>query len=624
MKAMKTIFKWTLAALLCGLFPRCLTAQEVLTGWARPDQEATLHTRDGQVLTLPFYDDFSSSWNYPDTQKWADRNAYVNPGFPLHPITRNAATLDVLDAEGRVYDYAISNPFIAEHLTSNLIRLDSVFTPEPRPLTPADSLYLSFFYQPQGNGNAPEANDSLVLEFGIVHDLDTTWHSVWSAPGQTLEAFLEQNDGQYFKQVMIPIVDTQYFVNGFVFRFYNYASIVSQALPTYRGNEDNWNLDVVYLDRNRRRTDTGYPKLCFTGATPSFLKRYRSMPYRHYCTNPTANIRNEFPLELSNLDDQPHNARYHYTIDQVEGYQHFTSETETFPMEAGALCQAKTGKVDVLFTIDTPADSTSFLIRHYLVDNSVNPPLVDSLCTHQGFYNYFAYDDGIPEMGYGVEPASSSFAIQYEVSMPDTLQGVQILFNHTLNDANDKYFNIVVWKDNNGKPGEEIYRLSNRKPKWEDGLYRFVYYAFDQPVRLNGRFYVGIEQQGSGIINVGFDGSNDNAQYNFYNSTGSWQQSAKAGSIMIRPVVGARYFIGVDEPSETTLRLYPNPASEVLHIEGVAQGRSVTLFDLTGRKVVETAFAPEISLNGLPDGLYLVRIITADGKAMHQKISIRQ
>ncbi|MBO4328304.1 MAG: hypothetical protein J5831_02710, partial [Bacteroidales bacterium] len=158
---MKTIFKWTGAALLCCLFPHFLTAQEVLTGWVHPDQGTTAPSRDSQALTLPFYDDFSGTLAYPDALKWADRNVYVNPGFPLHPVTRNAATFDVLDAEGHVYDYAISNPFIAEHLTSNVLRLDSVFDPEPRALTPADSLYLSFFYQPQGNGNAPEAGDSL-------------------------------------------------------------------------------------------------------------------------------------------------------------------------------------------------------------------------------------------------------------------------------------------------------------------------------------------------------------------------------------------------------------------------------------------------------------------------------
>ena len=37
-------------------------------------------------------------------------------------------------------------------------------------LTPADSLYFSFYYQPQGNADAPESTDSLVLMFGYVLD----------------------------------------------------------------------------------------------------------------------------------------------------------------------------------------------------------------------------------------------------------------------------------------------------------------------------------------------------------------------------------------------------------------------------------------------------------------------
>ena len=619
---MKTTFKRTAAALLCCLLPCLLPAQEVLTRFGYPDRDATHGQRDHQSLTLPFYDDFSDTREFPDAQRWGDRKVYVNPGFPLHPVTRNAATFDVLDEEGRVYDYAISNPFIAEHLTSNLLRLDSVFEPEPRALTPADSVYLSFYYQPQGNGNAPEASDSLVLEFGIANDLDTLWHHVWSTPGQTLADFLEANDGQYFKQVMIPITDPQYFVNGFLFRFYNYASIVSQAMPTYRGNEDNWNLDLVYLDWNRSAHQTGYPKICFAGPAPSFMRRYLAMPYNHYRTNPTANILREYDFEVSNLDDQRHSAQYHYTIDQVGGYQHFTSKVKTFSLEAGSLCQNQSGTVDELFSIDHSGDSTSFVVKHFLEDPNCNPPLIDSVCYRQGFYNYYAYDDGIPEMGYGVEPIGSAFAVQFELTKPDMLQGVQILFNHTLNDANNKYFNIVVWKDNNGKPGEEVFRLTSLKPRWEKGRYRFAFYPFNEAIRLNGIFYVGIEQQGSGIINVGFDGSNDNARYNFYNSSGSWQPSSKAGSIMIRPVVGDKYFIGLDETAEETLRIYPNPASEAIHLEGVEQGRLVTVFDLAGRKVIETAFAPEIALKGLRSGLYIVRVTTDKGKVFNRKISI--
>ena len=490
---MKTNFKligWVLA--LC-LTPTLVTAQEVITGFNHGVKPPT-KSREATTLTLPFFDDFSSSKVYPDSTLWADFNVYVNAGFPLNTVTRNGATFDVLDEHGRVYDYAISNPFIAEYLTSNAIRLDSVFMPEPRALTPADSLYLSFFYQPQGNGNAPEAQDSLVLEFGLPNDIDTLWHHVWSVPGQTLAKFLEENDGVYFKQVMIPITDTAYFKPDFCFRFYNYASIVSNAQPTSRGNEDNWNIDFVYLNYGRSVNDISYPKISLTGQGPSFLNRYRSMPYKHYRANPTTNITEKFELKVSNLDNQPHQLNHRYTVDQVNGNQHYEYESHRpFDIAPLTYSQSDTAMVAQLFSMDYDRDSTSFIIRQYVSDPTSNPPLEDSLVYEQGFYNYFAYDDGIPELGFGVEPSpGGAFAVKFELNELDTLRGVQILFNHTLNDANDQYFDIVVWKDNNGKPGDEVYRLTNRRPQWEDQIYKFGYYKFNQRIRLAGVFYIGI------------------------------------------------------------------------------------------------------------------------------------
>ena len=274
---MKTSFKlWSLAFSLC-LLPNLTTAQEFLTGFYRPGETPASGNRQIQVQTLPFYDDFSESNRYPDSCKWIDRNAFVNSGFPLHPVTRNAATLDVLDAQGQVYNFAISNPFIAEYLTSTTIRLDSVFDPEPRALTPADSVYLSFYYQPQGNGLAPETNDSLVLEFGIPNEFDTTWHHIWSAPGQTLAQFLQENDSNYFKQVMIPITDLNYFKSSFFFRFYNYASIANSTQPTSRGNEDHWNIDMAWTFYNHGPGGDGWADIY----TPTM---YLDEAARHFTT----------------------------------------------------------------------------------------------------------------------------------------------------------------------------------------------------------------------------------------------------------------------------------------------------------------------------------------------------
>ena len=580
-------------------------------------------------VTLPFYDDFTNTHRYPDSTLWDGPDIFVNSGFPKNPATRNAATLDVLNARGQVYDYAISNPFISEYLTSAPIRLDSVFSPAPRALTPADSVYLSFFYQPQGFGNAPETADSLVLEFYCPSDTLHPWKWQWSVCGQTLQEFLNdslfvQKDSCGFKQVMIPVTGPEFFNSEFRFRFYNYASIAKPSEAASRGNDDIWNIDVVYLNYDRSASDLSYPKICFTGTTPSLLKRYKSMPYKHYRANAIANINEEFAVQTSNLDNHSHNAHYQYSVEQVNGSQSYIYKSASpFVLAPETLVQNDTSILKNLFAIGYDRDTTSFIIRHYLCDSTSTPPMIDSMVYHQSFYNYFAYDDGIPEMGYGVKPSSGAFAVQFELAELDTLSGVQILFNHTLNDANNNYFDIVVWKDNNGKPGDEVYRLSNKRPDWSDQLYQFVFYKFDRMVRLNGTFYIGIVQKTDNFINVGFDATNDNSCYNFINVTGRWQQSTMKGSIMLRPVVGRGYFIGVDEEQTSDqVAIFPNPVKTTLHINGVDNGSMISVYDLTGRKVKESAFSNEIYMGDLTKGLYLINIITTEGAVINKKITV--
>ena len=678
-------------------------AQEILTGIQRepgskPQRSAT------QAITLPFFDDFAHSVVYPDQTKWTDNNALVNDGFPFQAPNRNAVTLDVLDAHGRVYEYAISNAFVAEYLTSARIRLDSIFEPTPRALTPADSLYFSFCYQPQGNGNKPEAQDSLVLEFGTTTDrqefqyieynnfsmaeifdhmqvdtlfphdtiwafggcnpnmfyivadtltritagsiaipcdsvfitvADTTWHHIWSVPGQDLESFMVENNNQSFKQVMIPINDLQYFKDCFYFRFYNYASIVSSSLPSNRGNEDNWNIDLVYLNMNRTIADPSYPMLTFSGQRPSFINRYLAVPYSQYRINPSSFIKEQLALDVTNLDKETHQATYYYSVEQIGGSQYYERHLHTVEinpyLQSGFLNCPTSGEspacpfVGQLFALDPLIDSASYLIKHYIYDSTCNPPLVDSMVYRQGFYNYYAYDDGIPEMGYGVEPANGQFAMRFDMAQPEKIYGVQLLFNRTLNDANMKYFDIVIWKDQNGKPGDEIYRFPNQRPEWDEGQpYRFTYYKFDSSPTLSGTFYIGLVQQSNGLINIGFDATNDNSQYCFYNVNGAWMPSQTKGTLMIRPVVGKSYYIGLDETEARQMELYPNPASEVLHINGLEsnQASQICIYDLTGKRVYQSSFEEEIPVANFNNGMYFISVTTSDGQVFTQKFII--
>jgi len=702
---MKTNFKILCLVVAMGFGQLC-TAQEILTGFYHGERQATRYVNPEGIF-LPFFDDFSHVRLYPDSTKWTDNNALVNDGFPLCPPNRNAATLDVLDANGRVYEFAISNAFVAEYLTSARIRLDSVMEPEPRALSPADSIYFSFYYQPQGNGNKPEAHDSLVLQFGTTTEhqeflyleyqtysiaeifaemqvdtlfpgdtvwafgsclpgmytlitdtltpmaqgsiaipcdsvfttvADTTWYHVWSTPGQSLQDFMAENGGQYFRPVMIPIRDLRYFTDHFYFRFYNYASIENSSHPQNRGNEDEWNIDFVYLNLGRTFVDTSYPMLTFSGQLPSFLNRYQAMPYKQYRANPNAAVRESLELDIANLDNIAHEARYHYTVNQIGGSQHYTRYVDPVIVnpyaQSGYLNCPPTSEspacpyVGQLFNMSYAYDTVSYEIKHYIYDSTCIPPLIDSMVYRQGFYNYYAYDDGTPEMGYGVVPAGGAFAVHFELSDYDTIAGVQLLFNRTLNDANNKYFDIVLWKEESGRPGQEIYRLENQRPQWEEQIYRFHYYPFDKTVTLAGSFFIGIVQQASSLINIGFDGSNDNSMNAFYNTNGSWQPTEMHGTLMIRPVVGKSYYIGVEEfeNHSETVRIYPNPASNVLNINIPENTEIVTtcIFDLTGRKVYQNAFKETIPVDNLTDGLYFISLTTAQGQVITQKIVIRK
>ena len=700
---MKTNFKILslVAALAIG---QLCTAQEVLTGFYHGQRQTSRYSNPDGIF-LPFFDDFSQSRLYPDSTKWTDCGALVNDGFPLCPPNRNAATLDVLDENGRVYSYAISNAFISEHLTSARIRLDSIMEPEPRALTPADSIYFSFFYQPQGNGMPPEAQDSLVLQFGttteheeflyldyqnftleeifaemqvdtlfpgdtiwafgdcnpemftIITDTltslaqgsiaipcdsvfttvaDTTWYHVWSTPGQTLQAFMETNNGLFFKQVMIPIRDLRYFTDHFYFRFYNYASIENSNHPQNRGNEDEWNIDMVYLNWGRTINNTSYPMLTFSGQCPSFLTRYQAMPYRQYRANPNAAVRENLELDVANLDDVPHKANYFYTVDQISGNQHYKWQVNPVTIQpytqAGYLDCPPTSQspacpyVGELFNMSYAYDSVTYLIKHYVYDSTCIPPLIDSMIYTQRFHNYYAYDDGTPEMGYGVIPSGGAFAMRFELAEFDTICGVQLLFNRTLNDANDKYFDLVIWKDENGRPGQVVYRLGNQRPQWEEQIYDFHYYPFDSIISFAGSFFVGIVQQTTGLINIGFDGSNDNSAYAFYNTNGSWQPTEMHGTLMIRPVIDGKTLHGVEELEHTSsiVNLYPNPASNMLNVS-ISENTEIIqtcIFDLTGRRVWQSGFTKQIPVGNFNDGLYFISLTTAQGQVITQKFII--
>jgi len=170
---------------------------------------------------LPFFDDFSDSLNspYPKQSLWTDKYVFINTTYCSNPPSIGVATFDALDENGKLYSKASTlTTFPADTLTSKSINL-GIYSPQ-------DSIYLSFFYQPQGLGSPPDERDSLILQF--YSPLLKTWRNDWYALGTTSKPF---------KLVMQPIVDPSFFHDGFQFRFVNYASInYGTAHPGWSSN----------------------------------------------------------------------------------------------------------------------------------------------------------------------------------------------------------------------------------------------------------------------------------------------------------------------------------------------------------------------------------------------------
>ncbi|MFC2101629.1 T9SS type A sorting domain-containing protein [Bacteroidota bacterium] len=591
-------------------------------------------------MELPFFDNFSEATVFPSDTRWIDNYAFVNTDLPVYPINRGAVTLDAISDSGQMYPQAIPGPntFLADHLTSRYIRLDSIFSPVARALSPADSVYLSFWYQPQGRGKPPHVADSLMLRFLVsperdsITPTDTThfdavWQEIWRTKGMSLDTFLINNN-QYFVQVMVPITDTQFFKKTFRFQFYNYVSLASSSEPSWQSNCSQWNLDNIYLNIDRTAEDTLRPEIAFIERPPSMLRTYTSMPFPQYTDNPTNEMADTLGVLMSNRDLADHNTSYGYSMKDLNGTWQSDYSGGEYVMKPfysfGYVTYIPFAHPPVLqlFPISA-ADSATFLITHHVeaIDGSM---LGDTMQSYQRFYNYFAYDDGTPDAGYGLSPAGSLLAYRFKLNKtPDTLRAIQFLFNQTLSGDNVQFFYLKIWNDANGKPGQVLYEELVR-PKFADSLNKFVTYHIDPPLRISNTFYVGWEQTTNDNLNLGYDRYNNSREQVLFNVTGEWLTSTFNGSLMIRPIVGKPIPLGVPERKEEvlSLKIYPNPASnEVVRIElPLSQGKmelyTIHVYNLFGQEVVKEQYTGTINVAGFAPGMYMVTLSGSSGQVI--------
>ncbi len=641
------------------------------------EHQRTSQTRS-DALDLPFRDDFTNDGPYPDPGKWIDQYVFVNTGFPVHPKTYGVATFDILDEHGDIYDHATMDniPFAADHLTSDTISLSAY--------NPSDSLILSFYYQPQGRGAPPAANDSLVLQFrlpphtndngnsgdngngsdngdngdddndgdndndndnGENDDEDHLWQSVWKATGESLQSF-SQDTFPYFKRVAIPITDEQFFHEAFQFRYKNYASFSpGQTIPNNTQTGNIWNIDYVYLDSNRSLPDSTYYDIAFVSPAQSLLQDLTAMPWSHYIADPQQVLRSHFQVLISNLDDAAYNYTYRYII-QDEG-QHtirtysggsdviqpfYEQGYQNYPPHSNPIVLANPLPVD-------PADERRFRIIHQLQAGSDGDdfPRNDTIAFEQVFSDYFSYDDGSPELIHLVKGSNPGRALQFHAAHTDTIEAVKIFMLETINNQDlQQGYEIFIWDSLD--PENIVYQSEEQFITDDEEGTRgaFEDYQLTDPVTVEGTFYVGFRQTGnvllSNAIVVGFDKSNNVSHRLYYDSGDGWFSSGVSGALMIRPVVKRDLETGITAPdglTDASLTVYPNPASgDVLHMEtdkafGEGDTSIIQIFDARGRMLHQEKLSPSVNIASLQNGVYLLRVTdTQSGHSVTKRIIV--
>jgi hypothetical protein len=569
-------------------------------------------------------DNFSYDSHRPDTTLWFDvtnagdpTGVFVNRTWAIAPINLGVCTFDGLDYKGQPYDSAasVNSNEPCDELVSRWIDLS--------PYTVADSVYLSFWYEAKGRGYAPNTSDSFLLDFNIPawdpNSLTHVWKNIWYKEGYN-PSFADTN----FHLVLIKLDSASYFTKGFRFRFRNWASAC--------GSNDHWHLDEVYLKSNRNMFDTIPGDVAFVYPPSSGLTDFWSVPHTHY--KPTMMAAN-YDVPMRNNDIIARNITYWY-------YAYDESHTQyyQYPNASGAVYNnfdtywnsgygnlASVTNPGIGFNFPQTAinlDSGTYEVKHVLKQNATT---IDTCTTEQKFYNYYAYDDGTAETGYGLYGSNSSLAYKFTlpVGISDTLKAIQMYFLPVQNLLNlePEEFYLTVWGDQANQPGTIIYQEKTHHVGYNfETPDKFISYGIDSgTVVLAGTFYIGWQQLGIDRMYIGMDFNDDHHDKIYYNTTGNWNTSIFTGSLMMRPVFGDNYDAsGINENSlANNFSIYPNPANDQVTISGIKEGQgnlTTSILDISGREIISAQKLNAdnfVDVSSLSAGLYLLQLKNEHG-----------
>jgi hypothetical protein len=617
-------------------------------------QKATnFRTQELIPRSLPFWDDFSTTitsitrdtlidngdtllTNYPLDTLWVEsRNVSINNGLAIGPPSINVATLDGLKEDYLPYSSQPNFNGFRDELTSQPIKLNEVDAAD------RNSVFLSFFYQWSGNGEPPDANDYMRVEFKNDQE-------IWE-PVMDIRTLLTSTTDKFY-DTLVKVDGDRFFHEGFQFRFRNYGR--------QSGPYDTWNIDYVYLNKKRTSTDRYLPDRTITSSLGKLFNDFRAIPYHHFLekNKPISNPQ----FDVFNVKNDTSTLSYETDAFYTTFKDDLVLTTSAEPLGSGeptpidgltGIIYQRERKTVTMVEIpqasdfDDEADSVhvSLKVQLYTGDtfnretgafaNDYDPtkflPLDfrsnDTLRADYALSNYYAYDDGSGEYAVGLTAFGNRAAYLFEMlrDEPDTLVGIDVYFPD-YGIPNPLAVDFTLYNDEGGLPGPVITTIPSITAK-QNGYNIFQRIRLLDPFLVEKKFYIGWRAPVGGVLRIGLDTNNDSGSKLFINTNGTWQQNTDVvGSVMIRPIFGGGTVILGIEDEPLVGKVFPNPSDGAFFVP--KSYNLVAVNTVTGQSIgfrsEQHSDLQKIYLNSVPPGLYILRL-QHGSKLYSSKIMIR-
>lgn len=573
------------------------------------------------TIELPFTDDFSTTNNYPNPLYWQNNQVFVNQTHAYHPLSIGVATFDGFNEIGQPYLPISENQGYTNGYADTLLSLPLCLGN----YIPADSLYMSFAFQPKGLADYPNAGDSIFLELKAAND---SWALLWAKDGIGSQA-----TGIEFKQVIFAIPDSLIY-DGMQFRFRNKATV--------SGANDHWHIDYVKIAPNRNINDTIYRDVAIATPPSSMLRYYRNMPWKQFVDFQDKELNKTITYDIHNNYNEPINISQSF---RTTNYCTGTIIESPAPIQQNlAAWQTNTATLQRQNTFEpalAPANDSLIIENKIFIIPPTDDNLADNDTVYQyhEFFNYFAYDDGTAEKAYGLFGSNAALAYRFHINQPDTLQAVQISFVNMNANVTQNEFRLVVWSSitplTNNDDTLYTKKLTDM-PHYLNTRNGFYTYLLDRKLIVKDTIYIGLIQEGQNTLNIGFDVNNPVPNEILYNTSGTWLPTIFEGALMLRPLVGkplpesVNWQVGTppiaNKPTLLQISVYPNPAQNQLFVqlnttqtEVWDELHTAQIIDFSGKIISLQNIRNEksIDVKNLLQGIYILRIFNAKNEPIY-------